>query len=429
MDKAQKFDLVFTAILEARKKSRDPSHVTLELLPPDRPKVPDDLSALEIREWLRAQPKIVPSITADGKLQGLSRLEALKILEEFEREHEVIKLPRFNYPPNRHDQKTAPSDDFLREKIGVSILAGFDNWYDAYLLRKQDDLSKQSDLNVAKFYNTVLDIDDQLQLNASTEVEISPRFESYRHSLGSKFDDLRFREEALIYLKRVGAIDDFDPPHLHPLLFSDLKPVIRVSLNIKRFSEVKQRIIEEYEARKNEPSTASTGRPKNVSHTTNPPHQAAIAVETPPTITPFVTYPLPHGCTFKQVKVELASDESIRIRLPGKTPKVFTYAELGFKDKRRGDMPNVLWEVLCAFAENNGVIDWNSNVPVEWRKQLPKHIQRLRQHLQSIFQTDQDPIEYDPDSKGYSCQFEIKDTSRGGVGRRAAADTSNEISI
>ncbi len=137
-----------------------------------------------------------------------------------------------------------------------------------------------------------------------------------------------------------------------------------------------------------------------------------------------VTYPLPRGCKFEHVKIELASDSSLRIRLPERNPRVLTYSDLGFQDKRRGDMPNVLWEVLRALAENNGTIDWESEVPPAWRKQLPKHVQRLRQQLQSIFQTNQDPFEYDFSSKGYRCRFQVKDASRGGAGRRSTKSFS-----
>lgn len=137
-----------------------------------------------------------------------------------------------------------------------------------------------------------------------------------------------------------------------------------------------------------------------------------------------ITYPLPSGCPFEQVNIELVSDDSVRIRFPGKNPRVFTYSDLGFQDKRRGDMPNVLWKVLRYFAEGKGAIDWESDVPVVWRRQLPKHIQRLRQYLQFILQTDRDPFEYDPVSKGYRCRFQTKDVSRGGAGRRSARAAS-----
>ena len=278
MDKIQKFDLIINAILEARKKCRD-SLVMLEL---SIPEMPSDLSALEIAKWLQTQPKINPSINTEGKLQGLSRSEVLGILEEFQREEKVIELSQVNRPFNQRGQKTIaygikdpktgkqawmpaeefskkavlsstgyPADDFLRDKIGLSILPGFDNWHFAYLLGKKDDLSNLSFVNLSKICHTVLDIDDKLQIDPGPDVEITPDLQNFSHSLGSQFNPFEYREEALMYLKRIGIIKSFDPSRLKSLEFAGpiLGQNVRVYVNIQRFNEFKPKVIEAYKAR------------------------------------------------------------------------------------------------------------------------------------------------------------------------------------
>jgi len=91
----------------------------------------------------------------------------------------------------------------------------------------------------------------------------------------------------------------------------------------------------------------------------------------------------------------------------------YTYVELGFKDERKGDLPNLLWELLFYFAEYDGKIDKRTPIPFGFKQQLKKSVQRLRKLLKEIFNITENPIDYSYKSKAYTTRFKIKDLSYG----------------
>ena len=104
--------------------------------------------------------------------------------------------------------------------------------------------------NLEKIYNTVLDIDDKLQLApTSNGVHINARFES--HLTGLPIGDaLSFRQEALNYLKDTGAISKYYPELLNPItLYGGLFPAVEVHVNRDRFDVCKRKIIRAFKAR------------------------------------------------------------------------------------------------------------------------------------------------------------------------------------
>lgn len=128
-----------------------------------------------------------------------------------------------------------------------------------------------------------------------------------------------------------------------------------------------------------------------------------------------LTYPLPPGCQFEQVQMELTSDTTLRIRLPNRKPREFDYKQLGLADQRGGTKPaEKLWGTLEQFAVNNGVIDWSlSHGSTERQERLGKHIQRLKQVLQTFFETDREPFFPYNSEKTYRCRFTITDARFG----------------
>ena len=426
MDEPAKFDLILNAIVAARKKFSDVC-IVLELAPPL--KLPsDDLSAAEIAKMLPP-----PSLDSEGRFLGMSKSQVLDILEDFQKQAKVIKVSEANYPLNRRgreiiaygveDPKTGeqvwvspeefaktgvvvsddhPVADFQRRKITLSILPGFDNWYSGYLLKKEHGLAQLNLLNLAKVYSTVLDIEEKFQLDPSPQVEIDVTFRHVLPCLGRTFNPYEYRQDALKYLKRTGVVESFYPATINPLVFLDYSKTIEIRINIPKFQEFKAKIEEAYRAKEKETVASVDATP-----------QPEAASEKPQS-----NCTLPASCRIEDLCLEFVSETSVRIRIPDQKPSTLTFSELGLQDRRRGDMPGILWETLQAFAEHNGVITWQSQgIPHRVQKRLGTHVQRLRKWFQSFFQTDQDPFHPYRPEKAYRCRFQIADKSYGGTGR------------
>jgi len=111
---------------------------------------------------------------------------------------------------------------------------------------------------------------------------------------------------------------------------------------------------------------------------------------------------------WSQVTIELVSDDSVRVKVPGMNSKRFNYTDLGMRDSRKGDLPNQLWLMIKNLAENNGVLP-TDEMTYHRRGKIEKTIQRLRSHLRSFFGIEGMPINRYSKKHGYVTQFKIKD--------------------
>ncbi len=122
---------------------------------------------------------------------------------------------------------------------------------------------------------------------------------------------------------------------------------------------------------------------------------------------PLVKFPTPPGTRWEDVRIGIVSNDSIKITAK-EVHKRFTYAEIGFKDGRKGDLPDKQWDVLKDFAEANGEISWGS----KWtRPRLQKRIQTIRKRLQAIMDINDDPFYPYQTTKSYKTKFKIEDKS------------------
>jgi hypothetical protein len=253
MDPSQKFDLIISAVVEARKKHGD--FVVLNLAP--RMKLPDEeLSASEIAKLLPP-----PSLDSEGRLQGVSRVEVLTLLEDFQR-FGRIELSEANYPPKGVDRKIVairvgdpktgewvseklpkggiaiPDDPALRQRrIILTILPGFDNWLAGYQLQHRDDLESLDPLNLAKVYCTVMDIHEKLQITGLGALKLGVQFAQSSPLLGQNFSPVTYREEALTYLKNKGILQGFIAKSAMDVGY------MVVNVNIPKFQAFKPRIV------------------------------------------------------------------------------------------------------------------------------------------------------------------------------------------
>ena len=58
------------------------------------------------------------------------------------------------------------------------------------------------------------------------------------------------------------------------------------------------------------------------------------------------------------MKIQFVSDDSVRILARG-TNKTFTFSDLGFADGRKGDRPDMQWNLLKYMADHHGKLSWS----------------------------------------------------------------------
>jgi 7-cyano-7-deazaguanine synthase in queuosine biosynthesis len=115
---------------------------------------------------------------------------------------------------------------------------------------------------------------------------------------------------------------------------------------------------------------------------------------------------LPLNISWQDLLIEVVADDSIRVKIGRNFSKILTYAEIGFKDNRKGNLPNSLWLLLLVLAENNGTLNWQSHGV---KQGMYKPIQRLKERLQSVFGLDGDPIQSYQKNNAYITSFKITD--------------------
>lgn len=120
-------------------------------------------------------------------------------------------------------------------------------------------------------------------------------------------------------------------------------------------------------------------------------------------------FPIPPGTTWQDVIIQFISVNEVKITV-GTVHKNYNFAELGFKDERRGDVPDSQWQVLIILAESNNQISWETKHPrltEPIQRQLNKRIQTIRKRLQTIMGIDDDPFYTYQQIKIYKTKFKI----------------------
>jgi hypothetical protein len=126
-----------------------------------------------------------------------------------------------------------------------------------------------------------------------------------------------------------------------------------------------------------------------------------------------VSFPRIEGLQWSEVTFEFVSKDSVRISARNES-KRYTFAELGFKDGRKGDLPNILWDCLYLdFAPNHGEVTHRTNIDPNRKRQLKTIVKRLRPLLKKIMNIDTDPFQPYQRERAYKTKFSIEDFSYG----------------
>lgn len=121
-----------------------------------------------------------------------------------------------------------------------------------------------------------------------------------------------------------------------------------------------------------------------------------------------VRFPSPPDLRWKDVTIEFVSDQSVRVTALDKSRR-YTFAEIGFKDGRRGDMPDGRWAYLRLFAKMHGEIPPSTDLGAKIWRGVPKAVQDIRQRLQVFMGINEDPFMPYHDVSGYMTRFVIQE--------------------
>jgi hypothetical protein len=92
--------------------------------------------------------------------------------------------------------------------------------------------------------------------------------------------------------------------------------------------------------------------------------------------------PVPEGIKWEDITITLSSNEHIKVSCNDKEER-FTFGELGFTDKRKGDKLTKLWIYLKEIIKHGGDLTWKNTS--EYNDQLVKDASRLNIHLKKLF--------------------------------------------
>jgi hypothetical protein len=114
-------------------------------------------------------------------------------------------------------------------------------------------------------------------------------------------------------------------------------------------------------------------------------------------------FPTPSNSRWSDVEIEFKDGETVSVKISDQR-EVLSFTQLGLCDSRSGK-PSKQWELLRTFAENHGVMTWQS--PGACR-QNRKRRELLNDSLRKFFDIDGDPIELTDDKKGWRCVIRVK---------------------
>jgi hypothetical protein len=131
---------------------------------------------------------------------------------------------------------------------------------------------------------------------------------------------------------------------------------------------------------------------------------AAFQAEVPePDSGGMVHFDTPAGISWNGITIKFVDGHTVSIHTT-KSHGRYNYTQMGMANTRNGN-PTIPWELLRAFAESRGQIDWQSqHASFKVKDQKP----RLSKKLREFFRLKEDPIEYLKEEGCYRCLFTIK---------------------
>lgn len=113
-------------------------------------------------------------------------------------------------------------------------------------------------------------------------------------------------------------------------------------------------------------------------------------------------FPTPPDATWSDVSVKFMNSHTVSIRAKS-AGGIFHYAQMGMASKKNSN-PTKQWELLEAFGEGHGTLDWSSG---KADRKNQKRRELLAADLRQFFRIDGDPFRLSDDGKGWRARFFI----------------------
>lgn len=119
------------------------------------------------------------------------------------------------------------------------------------------------------------------------------------------------------------------------------------------------------------------------------------------------SYPTPAGIGWRNVTVSM-TDTHITVEANRRSVD-YSFAEAGFEEKRKGQVPDAIWGLLKVFSMRGGMIPVSDDLlDRSTRTNLKQYVTELRRRLRALIPAiDGDPIPYDKDERCYRTAFRI----------------------
>ena len=113
-------------------------------------------------------------------------------------------------------------------------------------------------------------------------------------------------------------------------------------------------------------------------------------------------FPPPPDANWSDISIRSVDGHTVSIKVKSEQG-VFNYTQMGMASQKDTE-PTVQWDLLGKFAEEYGVLDWNSR-HADPRNQ--KRRENLARNLRSFFRIEGDPFRLTDDQKGWQARFWI----------------------
>lgn len=127
---------------------------------------------------------------------------------------------------------------------------------------------------------------------------------------------------------------------------------------------------------------------------------------------PIARFPIMDGLRWSEVTITFVSNDSVRITARDRS-ETYTFAQLGFVDRRKGDRPDLVWEFFHGVAKAGGELAWSGSraASPELQKKAPSYFKAIRQRLRAVFSIEDDPFESYKKAKAYRPKFKLLTTA------------------
>lgn len=119
------------------------------------------------------------------------------------------------------------------------------------------------------------------------------------------------------------------------------------------------------------------------------------------------SYPTPAGVGWRDVTLSM-TDTHVTVEAKRRSID-YSFAEAGFEEKRKGQVPDAIWGLLQVFSMRGGMIPVSDDLlDHSTRTNLKQYVTELRKRLRALIPAiDGDPVPHDKDERCYRTAFRI----------------------